>query len=221
MKHIITKEEKDNIDSTCSKYRIKNYTINQDGSIDVDGDVDLASRVLTELPLKFNKVSGNFFCNNNRLTTLIGCPNIVSGNFYCTYNHLESLVGCPSEVGGKFNCYNNQLTSLIGCPIIIRGDFLCSSNELKSLNGCPSEVGADFNCTSNELTSLAGCPNQVGGSFLCFKNNLHPFYDIAIKELNNDIGIFVKYMDQYDVWTYGYNKKNAMELIDEIKDGLR
>ena len=42
----------------CKRYRIKNYTVNSDGSIDVDGNVYLDNRKLTKLPLKFNKVNG-------------------------------------------------------------------------------------------------------------------------------------------------------------------
>jgi len=58
------------IHEICKKYGIKNYTINDDGSIDVDGNVNLSYRKLTKLPLKFNNVSGNFLCYNNQLTTL-------------------------------------------------------------------------------------------------------------------------------------------------------
>ena len=70
----------------CKKYKITNYTINSDGSIDVVGSVNLFKRNLTELPLKFNKVSGNFTCYNNKLTTLDGSPNYVGGSFICSDN---------------------------------------------------------------------------------------------------------------------------------------
>ncbi len=39
---------------------IRNYTINPDGSIDVDEDVWLYDKGLTKLPLKFNKVNELF-----------------------------------------------------------------------------------------------------------------------------------------------------------------
>ena len=42
------------INEICQKYDIENYTINDDNSIDVDGDVDLYKCELTELPLNFN-----------------------------------------------------------------------------------------------------------------------------------------------------------------------
>ena len=39
------------IHDICKKYNIENYTINSDGSIDVDGNVNLSKMNLTELPL--------------------------------------------------------------------------------------------------------------------------------------------------------------------------
>jgi hypothetical protein len=98
-----------NIDEICKKYGIINYTINQDDSIDVDGYVDLRNYKLTELPLKFNKVSGRFNCSYNKLTSLEGCPNYVGDTFYCSYNDLTSLESAPNYVGGKFYCYGNPL----------------------------------------------------------------------------------------------------------------
>ena len=44
------------------EYNIINYTINEDGYIDVDGNVNLY-RKLTKLPLNFNKVTGYFNCD--------------------------------------------------------------------------------------------------------------------------------------------------------------
>ncbi len=98
----------------CTKYNIKKYTINQDGSIDVNENVYLSYLGLTELPLKFNKVSGYFNCNENQLTSLKGCPNYVGNSFDCSKNQLTSLIGSPNYVGGSLWCYTNQLTTLDG-----------------------------------------------------------------------------------------------------------
>jgi hypothetical protein len=48
----------------CKKYDIQNYSINSDGSIDVDGYVALFDKGLTKLPLRFRNVTGDFNCNN-------------------------------------------------------------------------------------------------------------------------------------------------------------
>jgi hypothetical protein len=104
------------------------YTINEDGSIDVDGDVDLYNRNLTKIPFKFRNVSGWFNCSNNKLTSLLGAPNMVSISFKCGMNHLTSLVGAPNTVGGYFDCYGNKLTSLEGAPSSVGGYFSCFNN---------------------------------------------------------------------------------------------
>ena len=59
MKHIKLFESFEDVESICSKYGISNYTINTDGSIDVDGDVNIDDKKLIKLPLKFGNVTGN------------------------------------------------------------------------------------------------------------------------------------------------------------------
>ena len=113
-------ESRQDIDSICQKYNIKNYIINEDGSIDVDGDVDLSNRKLIELPLKFRNVNGNFYCSWNELTSLEGAPSSVDGHFGCAYNKLTSLEGGPSTVGGDFLCSDNKLITLEGFPTLFR-----------------------------------------------------------------------------------------------------
>ena len=98
-----------NIESICQEYDIQNYTINLDGTVDVNGDVNLFNRKLSKIPLKFGRVTGSFYCHNNQLTTLLGCPVEVGGNFSCSHNQLTTLEGCPREVGGYFNCNINPL----------------------------------------------------------------------------------------------------------------
>ena len=118
------------IHNICEKYGIKNYTVNTDGSIGVDGDVDLSNKRLTKIPLKFNNVSGYFLCYYNELTTLLGSPKSVGGNFYCSSNKLTTLEGGPKSVGGNFRCSFNKLTTLEGCPRPLVGDFDCYDNPI-------------------------------------------------------------------------------------------
>lgn len=108
MKHLQLFENFQDIDSICKKY-IDNYTINPDGSVDVDGDVDLSYRELTKLPLKFGEVTGSFCCSDNQLTSLEGSPKYVGGDFSCGYNKLITLEGGPKEVVGDFYCYGNPI----------------------------------------------------------------------------------------------------------------
>jgi len=142
------------IHKICKKYHIINYTINNDGSIDVDENdendenwgadenyendenwgtgvsVDLWNKKLTQLPLKFGRIKGDFFCSVNKLT---------------------SLEGCPKEVNGDFYCNDNQLTSFEYAPKIIRGGFYCNRNNIKSFEYFPSFVEVDFDCDGNSI----------------------------------------------------------------------
>jgi hypothetical protein len=146
-----TKEE---IDRVCKKYGIMDYTINEDMSIDVVGNFYLFSKSLYKLPLKFNKVDGSFYCNDNQLTTLEGAPKIVGGDFYCNNNKLTTLKGASEKVNGNFHCGNNELTSLEGAPEYVGGDFFCYRNQLTTLEGAPNTVGDYFSCPNNPIYSL-------------------------------------------------------------------
>jgi len=159
------------VDEILKLLKIKKYTINPDGSIDVIGNVYLNNMNIYKIPLKFNRVSGHFDCGHNILTSLDGCPNHVGRNFQCNNNQLTSLEGCPNHIGGSFNCSYNQLTSLIGGPNHIGGSFNCNNNQLTSLIGFPNHASVYFNCSYNQLTSLIGAPHIIG-SFNCEFNPL-------------------------------------------------
>lgn len=65
---------------------IKNYTINDDGTVDVDGNVSLNDKSLTSIPVQFGQVTGSFYCSHNRLTSLEGAPKEIGGSFTCRNN---------------------------------------------------------------------------------------------------------------------------------------
>ena len=160
------------IHELCKKYGIENYTINN-GLVDVDGDVDLSSKKLTKLPIKFGNVSGHFNCVNNQLTTLEGAPESVGGDFNCAYNQLTSLKGGPQKVGDNFYCSSNQLTTLEGAPKSVGGIFNCKYNKITSLEGCPESVGGGFYCPDNQLTSLDGLQETICLYLDCSINNIY------------------------------------------------
>ncbi len=107
-------ESKSEIDLICKKYKIKNYIINEDNSIDVDGHVDLAGFKLNKLPLKFRNVSGFFDCAYNELTSLEGAPRSVGGGFYCSSNNLTSFEGLSDyiTIKGGFLCRYNPVYNI-------------------------------------------------------------------------------------------------------------
>jgi Leucine-rich repeat (LRR) protein len=122
--------EKD-IHNICKQFNITKYTINEDHSIDVDGNVYLWYKGLNEIPLKFNKVNGFFDCG---------------------FNNLISLEGSPREVTDYFNCDNNKLESLKGAPLIVK-ELHCNNNNLTSLEYLP-DIKGTFHCEGNPVTNF-------------------------------------------------------------------
>lgn len=125
---IFSKLSSDN--KICKEYDIENYTINKDGTVDVDGNVYLSHKKLTRLPIKFGKVTGSFHCDYNQLVSLDGSPKEVGGSFYCNNNQLTSLEGSPRIVGGSFMSSHNKLITLEGAPKIVSDGFYFSSNPI-------------------------------------------------------------------------------------------
>ena len=132
------------IRAICHRYNIKDYSINEDGSIDVDGMVDLRDNGLTELPLQFGNVTGSFYCSINQLSTLEGSPQKVGRQFYCDYNWLTTLEGSPQSVGWDFYCDYNKLTTLQYAPQTVGRRFCCSNNpdlSEKEINDYKKRIG--------------------------------------------------------------------------------
>ncbi len=122
---------------------ITKYTILNDGSVNVDGDVFLILKDCPRfLPVKFHSVTGNFVCSDGPLS---------------------SLQGSPEQVGGQFSCGNTEIVSLKGGPKIVGADYICSQTNIQSLEGGPTEVGGMFACGNTKITSLAHGPKKVKG----------------------------------------------------------
>jgi hypothetical protein len=193
-------ESNTEIDKICRKYNIKNYTINSDNSVDVDGDVYLWNKKLESIPLNFN---------------------IVNGYFECGDNHLTSLKGCPVRVGSWFSCYGNNLTSLQYSPQYVEnGNFYCGSNKIESLQYCTELIRGYFSCYDNKLTSLEYHPT-VYGKFSCWNNQINTFEDFYyykedvyfrdnpiydIYELFNDMKLIEL------TWDYGFEYEGEIDL---------
>ena len=121
-----------NIEDICGRY-LKNYTINSDGTIDVDGDVNLNNIGLNKLPFKFGRVTGSFHCSLNKLTTLEGSPKWVGGDFDCTANRLRTLEGGPEIVIGSYYCDYNNLVNFKGFPEDYDGYIVIRFNPVNKL----------------------------------------------------------------------------------------
>jgi len=217
----------------CKKYNIENYTINDDLSIDVDGDVDLNDLKLMRLPLRFSYVSGSFSCNFNKLKSLEGCPQTVGGSFSCHGNGLESLEGGPQIISGGFYCFLNNLKTLVGGPQTVGGIYMVHRNKLETLKGSPQTVGGNFYCYVNDLVSLEGSPQTVDGFFDCSYNKLKDLEhfpevsgSIYIEEntVNLLVYTFIKNADSFlieDFIDYEIVRKRDTVMLDRLQTFIR
>jgi hypothetical protein len=193
-------ESNTEIDKICRKYNIKNYTINSDNSVDVDGDVWLYNKGLKSIPLNFNIVNGYFNCSINQLTSLKGCPVRVGDYFYCYSNKLTSLKYSPQYMeNGYFSCRMNKIESLQYCTELIRGNFYCYNNKLTSLKYHPTVYGG-FSCWNNQINTFE--------NFYYYKEDVYfdgnPIWDIY--ELFNDMKLIEL------TWDYGFEWKGEIDL---------
>jgi hypothetical protein len=122
-------EQEKSIEEWCREFRITNYEIIGD-TVDVSGEVSISFKTIENLPIKFGKVGNRFYCSNNRLTTLDGCPKKVNGNFSCSDNMLTTLIGGPIEINGYYHCSNNKLISLEGSPEKVVLGLGCYGNPI-------------------------------------------------------------------------------------------
>lgn len=86
----------------------------EDGLICVDQDLSEAYQGLKDLEILKGiwKINGNLYLNNNKLTSLEGCPAIIEGDLIVSSNKLRSLAGAPSYVGGNMDVsWNYELKS--------------------------------------------------------------------------------------------------------------
>ena len=211
MKHIKLFENFDtkSIDDICVRYNINDYTINDDGSIDVEGDVALANKGLDKLPLKFRKVTGYFGCCENKFTSLEGCPEYVGGDFDCEDNLLTNLIGSPNYIGGSFTCRYNMLTSLEGSPNHVGSYFEIRNNGIKSLKGLNTNIGtklyADY--------KLKIIYDILKDDLECIDN----FYDFHILHNLEDVNPTLnlkrlnKFIDLYDLNELTYDKLSELK----------
>jgi hypothetical protein len=181
---------KQKVKTQCKNLGIENYTINDDGTVDVNGNLNIyltRDKVKKDeqhnILINFNKINGDVDINLQwRKAGRAGkgqLPftfNEVTGNFHANHNMLETLIGCPKKVGGCFDVRSNRLNTLEGSPETVGDYFSANSNSLDDLKGAPKYVGGNFDISDNDLKTLEGLSPRIDGT-LDFNNNKITSFD--------------------------------------------
>jgi len=130
-----------------------NSTINEDGTVDVNGDVILL-RTSEQIPVQFRNVRGDFSCSGAQITSLKGSPMHVSNAFICSRTKITSLEHAPNYVGTAFSCSDTEITSLQHSPRHVGGDFWCKSTKITSFQYAPKYIGGSFFSRRASVSSL-------------------------------------------------------------------
>ena len=171
------------IEEWLKQHKITNYTINEDLTIDVNGNVYLNNYVEKELPeyIQFNNVSKKFVLWHSNIVNLRGCP-VTCESFGCIKcDNLSSLKGCPKIVD-RFEVNScNKLEDLVGSPKTVKGEINCYGNiNLKSLKGCPKKC-KNFVCICNKNLKLLEYAPQSCKYVVCYGNGKH-FWEDEIRK---------------------------------------
>lgn len=125
----LTEAQIDYLNNVCHK---GNWKVNSEGKVDVNGNVSMDRTKWEEIPVKFGKITGSFWCQHcNHLKSLEGSPEEVGEHYNCMYcKKLKSFKGSPRKIGGAFEArYCSLVKSLVGAPTEVKKEFL--------VTGCP------------------------------------------------------------------------------------
>lgn len=206
---------------------IVDYVILEDGTVDVNNSVNLKNKKLSFIPVQFNRVLGSFYCSNNKLTSLKGCPKIVAKAFSCSGNKLDNLEFSPQKTGSFF-CIKSQLKSLKGCPEIIYGSFVVENNQLTTLEYSPKTIYGSLNCRRNLITDLKHAPQIVKNEFGCGENPLTTLKDFTTVfdsfSFSNEKGLIIEefknYYEENGVLMLNYEKLHGVLLSQKLDNEL-
>lgn len=149
------------------------WNLNEDGSVDVDGNVVFSDDEYTSIPNKFGRVTGTFNISGTKIKSLENSPYWVGGDFDCSScESLKNLKGGPTQVCGDLLCDGTWLSSLEGSPRIIGGKMEVYDTEIKNFKGGPNEIGGDILAWSCKITSLEGLPENFNGKVDVSRNHL-------------------------------------------------
>ena len=185
---------------------IYDYTISDDGTINVYDEVKIGGVEMEALPpyINFGEANNVFSVMHCGIKSLRGFPHTVKGIFNCSNNEMTDLIGGPGRVYGDYVCHSCRLTTLRGGPEWVKHSFNCSDNVLTSLVGGPSYVGASYWANGNRLADLRGLPGKITGRLSVSGNPLKSLDDLTdVRTVDaKDVDVSPDYMwERYGMYT--------------------
>lgn len=191
------------------------YKLNDDGSVDVFGTLNLINRNLSEIPVKIRKVHGSVNITSNKFKDLKSMPLEIQNDLIMNSNMISSLEGCPEKINGDFFVRWNRLTSLEHGPKFVKYEYECTNNALETLEYLPEHVGGNFTFynspsfgnafkkySQKALQQLQMHANKSYEKFLMYKDLL---LNDKLKNFNKS-GIFeMKHVKAFEHWTDDFN----------------
>lgn len=228
-----TDPKKIEIINLCKAYNIQNYTINNDYTVDVDGDVDISmctlkgkyksggnDALISKIPIKFGKVTGYFNCTSNRLINLENSPRWVGRNFMCQHQYdgsLISLKGAPEHVEFRFDCYNNEkLDSFEHMPKFVGGALEFQHTSIYSFDFMSDVTSMDWKNTplGNIIALFPGAKNaQHSSQYLKYIEVIKDFDPIRPPENAGDKPILL--VDRLNDFLFEIYPKRTKYLSEE------
>lgn len=153
---------------------LKNYTINEDGTIDVDGDVHVSAHLLGlgKLPyyIKFGIVSETFGWMGSTVQSLRGSPE-QCGNFFVDYAvNVNTFEHFPKIINKKLTMYHDGLDTFCGLSERVKHigeEIEFSQKAIKSggigliLTGLPKLKYGGFTPPWKIISKYMGKPDQI------------------------------------------------------------
>lgn len=182
---------RDKTDAWLKRFKIQKYTIADDDTVVVYGNMYFEEMPWKQIPVKFSEVHGDISLSGEDLETLKNFPKVVDGSVFVNHNNLHNVEGCPTTINGSLVISaNRNLTSLDGMDKIeIEDSFIC--------NDCPN---LKFSKIHKHIKSIGGT----------FKSN-------SMK--SNALGLLlIRNLQKVEL---GGNNKEVAEIINKHLEGER
>lgn len=158
-----------NIKEVLDQYNVVDYTINNDGSVNLTKDITFFKKNLDKIPFKISIAPRVLDFSFNNITSLEGSPKECNVVFYAM-NNISDLTGVP-VVSKLLSLSNNKLEKLNFPKGFKTDELLLNHNNIYELTGIPSDFSGKIFLNQNPIAT-------------CFKTNdgkdVHVFNSLKI-----------------------------------------